>query len=144
MKSVGSAPREGVVESQVESRRNDDRRRARAMRLCGYLGMAGAAILLTGDLLMFGARASGAEMRERWLAIMNAMPAWRLISGGLVGPIGAWFYAIGFWQVYLALEPAGRRLAFLTFAVLSMGMISIAGAFHAAFPLMAFCLCILT
>jgi hypothetical protein len=30
------------------------------------------------------------------------MPRWRLVAGGLAGPIGAWCYGIGFWQLDVA------------------------------------------
>jgi len=46
-------------------------------------------------------------------------------------------YGIGFWQLYLALKPAGRCLAFLVFAGFSMSFIWAAGAFHTSFPLLA-------
>src|SRR5207248_6081407 len=68
---------------------------------------------------------------------LSEMPHWRLLIGGLVGPVGAWFYVVGFWQLYLALKPAGRPLAFAVFAGFSMSFVWVAGAFHTSFPFLA-------
>lgn len=86
---------------------------------------------------MLGALTSGREFNEQWHVLLAGMPRWRLIAGGLAGPIGAWCYGVGFWQVYLALKPAGRRLAFLVFAGFSLGFVWAAAAFHTSFPLFA-------
>lgn len=110
---------------------------ARSIRLTGAAGMCGASLLLAADWTMLGTFTSGADFNRRWLTLLSEMPAWRVTLGGLAGPIGAWLYVIGFWQLYIALQPAGRWLAFLAFAGFSLSFVWIAGAFHTSFPFMA-------
>jgi hypothetical protein len=107
------------------------------LRGCGVTGFAGATILLVADWIMLGTLTSGREFNEKWHVLLAEMPRWRLVAGGLAGPIGAWCYGIGFWQVYAALKPAGRRLAFVVFAGFSLSFIWAAGAFHTSFPFVA-------
>ena len=108
-----------------------------ALRWCGASGLCGAALLLTADWFLLGTSLSGPELMENWLSVLARMPGWRLTVGGLLGPVGAWCYVVGFWQVYLALRPGGRRLAFGCFTGLSMTFIWVAGAFHTSFPFIA-------
>lgn len=107
------------------------------LRWCGAAGIFGAALLLAADWVMLGTFTSGREFNERWYVLLADVPRWRVLAGGLAGPVGAWFYVVGFWQLYLALKPAGKRLAFLVFAGFSMSFIWAAAAFHTSFPLMA-------
>jgi hypothetical protein len=86
---------------------------------------------------MLGTLTSGREFNEKWYVLLAEMPRWRLVVGGLAGPIGAWCYGIGFWQLYIALRPAGRRLAFVVFAGFSLSFLWAAGAFHTSFPFVA-------
>src|SRR5262249_3611466 len=107
------------------------------LRGCGVAGLTGATILLAADWIMLGTFTSGWEFNERWYGLLAEMPRWRVEVGGLAGPIGAWCYFIGFWQLYVALRPAGRRVAFAVFAGFSLSFIWVAGAFHTSFPLVA-------
>ena len=107
------------------------------LRRCGIAGLVGAGLLLAADWIMLGAFMSGAEFNANWHVLLAEMPRWRLMVGGLAGPLGAWLYVIGFWQLYLALKPAGTRLAFVVFAGFSMSFVWVAGAFHTSFPLLA-------
>jgi hypothetical protein len=109
----------------------------RVIRICGLVGIAGAGILLASDWLMMGTLTDARHFANEWLTILAKLPAWRVRLGALIGPLGAWLYVIGFWQVYLALRPAGKWLAFVCWAGFSIGFIYAAGAFHASFPFMA-------
>src|SRR5215472_16396143 len=79
----------------------------RALRLCGIAGLIGSSLLLAADWTLLGTFTSGSEFKDNWCALLSEMPRWRLLIGGLAGPVGAWFYVVGFWQLYLALQPAG-------------------------------------
>ncbi len=94
-------------------------------------------MLLASDWLMLGTFTDARGFEDNWLTILAEMPKWRVISGAIAGPLGAWLYIVGFWQLYLALRPAGMRLAFVCWAGFSIGFIYVAGAFHASFPFMA-------
>lgn len=106
------------------------------LRTFGILGVVGSLLLLLSDWVLLGAPTSGREFGVRWLEILSTMPRWRLTVGGLAGPIGACFYAAGFWHVYLGLRPANRLLSFACFVAQSSSFVSLA-AFHAAFPFAA-------
>lgn len=94
-------------------------------------------MLLASDWLMMGTYTDARSFAVNWLTILAEMPTWRVISGAIVGPLGAWLYLVGFWQLYVALRPAGRRLAFVCWAGFSIGFLYVAGAFHTSFPFMA-------
>lgn len=108
-----------------------------AIRSCGFAGIVGAALLLASDWLMLGHWTSGRELAENWLELLADTAKWRVIVGAAVGPLGAWLYVIGFWQIYLALRPAGHWLAFFCWAGFSVAFIYVAAAFHASFPFIA-------
>src|SRR5262245_46342961 len=93
------------------------------LRGCGVAGLAGAALLLAADWVLLGTFTSGQQFNEQWHVLLADVPRWRLVVGGLAGPVGAWCYGIGFWQLYLALKPAGRGLAFLVFAGFSLSFV---------------------
>jgi hypothetical protein len=78
------------------------------VRWCGICGLFGATLLLIADWLLLSTFVSGPELMETWYIVLSKIPTWRLTLGGLLGPVGAWCYVLGFWQVYLALRPAGR------------------------------------
>ena len=66
-----------------------------------------------------------------FVVIMIEVPLSRLYYGGALGIVASWFYTLGAWQVYRAVQPAGGRLAsgaFAAFAVMTIGM----GSFHVA------------
>ncbi len=64
---------------------------------------------------------------------MSEISVNRLMLGGVLGPIEAAFYIVGFWHIFLALKPAGKIPAYLTFGALSWSVIVGAGAYHSSF-----------
>lgn len=106
------------------------------LRRFGLAGLAGALFMVLSDWMMLGSWLSAAEFQQRWLEILTTAPMWRVWLGGIVGPIGAGLYALGWGHVYLALRPGDRRLAAICFGSLTLNFICIAGAFHASFPLL--------
>jgi hypothetical protein len=107
------------------------------LRLCGIAGLLGSALLLAADWVMLGTFTSGREFTQNWYILLAEMPVWRLRAGGLAGPVGAWLYVVAFWQLFVALRPAGKLLAFITFAGFSMSFVWVAGALHTSFPFLA-------
>jgi len=122
----------------VPSRTDEPMSEVGTIRFCGASGILGAGLLLAGDWLMLGTFSDARTFAAEWLTILAAMPAWRVTAGAIVGPLGAFLYVVGFWQLYVAVRPAGRALAFVTWAGFSIGFIYAAGAFHASFPFMAY------
>ena len=70
------------------------------IRLCGMAGVTAAVVLLSSDWLMLGAFTDARGFANDWLDILTETPRWRVRSGAIVGPLGAWLYAVGFWQLY--------------------------------------------
>lgn len=96
----------------------------------GLLGIAGAAVFLCGDLLLYGHLGDGQGFVRRLPDVAANLSLTRLFVGGALGPIGAVLVAAGFWHVHLQVRPSWPRAAgvmFAGFALLSAG----AGAFHA-------------
>jgi hypothetical protein len=93
----------------------------------GAAGMFGAIIFLIADALLYFTISGERDVPT----IMSQLPLWRLYVGGALGIVGSWFYTIGAWQAYLAVEEAGRwwaRGVFGAFAAMMIGT----GAFHVA------------
>lgn len=107
------------------------------LRFCGLTGVSAALLLLTSDWLMLGTLTDARSFNDEWLLILGTMPPWRVVLGAITGPLGAWLYLIGFWQVYVAVQPASTRLAFTCWAGLSLAFVYIAGALHSSFPFLA-------
>jgi uncharacterized protein DUF6796 len=99
-------------------------------RVFGVLGLVGAALLLCGDMLLYGHLGDGASFMKRLPEVAARASLARLFAGGALGPIGAALVTAGFWHVHLQVRPAwprASRAMFAGFAVLMVG----AGAFHA-------------
>ncbi len=103
------------------------------LRLTGLIGVLAALMGFIADWLLYGGFYGGAEFFIISRKIMSAISNTRLMAGGLLGPIEAAFYIIGFGHIYLALRPGGKTLAAITFGGLSWSVIVGAGAYHSAF-----------
>ena len=103
------------------------------LRLTGLIGMLAALMGFTADWLLYGGFYGGEEFYTISGQIMSNVSNTRLMVGGLLGPIEAAFYIVGFWHIYMALRPGGKTLAAITFGGLSWSVIVGAGAFHSAF-----------
>ena len=99
----------------------------------GLVGIVAAIMGFTADWLLYGGFYSGREFYTISRTIMSEISNARLMLGGVLGPIEAAFYIVGFWHIYLALRPGGKILAAITFGGLSWSVIVGAGAYHSAF-----------
>jgi hypothetical protein len=102
------------------------------MRLTGLAGLFGALLMFSGDMLLYGGFYGGSEFSEISIQIMGEIPLLRLMIGGAIGPVAAVIYAMGFWQVFLAIKTAGKGLAAITFSGFA-SMIVLGGTYHAGF-----------
>ena len=93
----------------------------------GAAGMLGAIVFLAADVMLYFTTSGERDVPT----IMSQLPLWRLYIGGALGLVGSWLYTLGSWQVYLAVQPAGRWWARGTFGSLAAMMIGTT-AFHAA------------
>jgi hypothetical protein len=105
-----------------------------ALRWSGVAGALGALVLFAGDLLFYFGTTNprpGAIFLDVMAATMSEVAPWRLLVSGALAPIGGWLCLVGAWQVYLALQPAGRRIAVWTGGAFAALMVW-AAVFHAA------------
>jgi hypothetical protein len=94
----------------------------------GGAGAFGAIVFLVGDALLYLTNSGERD----FVGIMAQIPLSRVYYGGALGIVASWFYTLGSWQVYRAVQPAGGRLAggaFAAFAAMTIGM----GSFHVAY-----------
>lgn len=98
------------------------------------VGLFGAALMFCGDMLLYFT-AKPFELdgtMKPYIAIMKLIPDWRLTLGGLLGPIAAFFYCVGFCQMALAATEAYRAFGVAAAGLCSLGII-VGGAYHAQF-----------
>ncbi len=95
------------------------------------VGALAALLMFSGDMLLyFSTEDYHSDGKfESIIAIMEKIPDWRLMLGGLLGPISAFFYCIGFYHITLVVVEKYQTLAFATMLLCSLGMI-ISGAYH--------------
>ncbi len=103
------------------------------LHLTGLSGILATLMGFTADWFLYGGFYGGAEFYTISRQIMGNVSNTRLMVGGLLGPIEAAFYIIGFGHIFLALRSGGKALAAITFGGLSWSVIVGAGAFHSAF-----------
>ncbi|WP_373728530.1 DUF6796 family protein, partial [Bacteroides heparinolyticus] len=103
------------------------------LRLTGYAGLAGSLLMYAGDMLLYFTTQPIPDVDNDLLPSMGSVPLERLFVGGLMGPLAAVLYIIGFYHLYLRVKTAKRTTAFWMYVSLSLSVL-IGGAFHAFFP----------
>jgi hypothetical protein len=99
----------------------------------GIIGLLGALLMFTGDMLLYGLFGSGAEFLNVYKKVTAAASLSRLIVAGIIGPVAAFLYLFGLWHVYRNLEQSGRILAKIILGALTLAII-VGGAYHAFWP----------
>ena len=83
----------------------------KSLRLFGIIGIIAALLGITADLLLLYVPNGG---YENWdYQFFTQISTQRIYWGHLIGVLCIPFELVGFWQVYKALEPAGRRWVLL-------------------------------
>ncbi len=72
------------------------------------------------------------SFEEEIVQVMASIPLGRLMAGGLLGPISAFLYVIGFYHIYLLIKPNNSKIGKIFLALLCFGMMY-GGAFHTHF-----------
>jgi hypothetical protein len=98
------------------------------IRLCGIAGIFGALIMGTGDLLYAHIPGSKQTLAER----MSSLPQKRLVTAGILGLIGCWFYFFSVFHIYYAFLPVGNVFALAVSLAFALVTISY-GADHASY-----------
>jgi hypothetical protein len=94
-------------------------------------GVFGSLLMFTGDMLLYYEPVSGIEYDS--VSRMGEMPIYRLIAGGIIGPIASIFSIIGAYLFYIVFRSENKILA--KFLFVSFGILFVfAGSYHAIFP----------
>ena len=102
-----------------------------------WIGLAGALLMFAGDMLLYytpedfacGPKSSAGERINAIIDVMKELPAGRVMAGGMIGPIAAFLYCIGFYHIVLMTNEQTYTLAMAAFLLSCFGII-IGGAYH--------------
>ena len=102
-----------------------------------WIGFAGALLMFAGDMLLYytpedfacGPKSSAGERINAIIDVMKELPAGRVMAGGMIGPIAAFLYCIGFYHIVLMTNEQTYTLAMAAFLLSCFGII-IGGAYH--------------
>ena len=102
-----------------------------------WIGLAGALLMFAGDMLLYytpedfacGPKSSAGERINAIIDVMKGLPTRRVMAGGMIGPIAAFLYCIGFYHIVLMTNEQTYTLAMAAFLLSCFGII-IGGAYH--------------
>ena len=102
-----------------------------------WIGLAGALLMFAGDMLLYytpedfacGPKSSAEERINAIIDVMKELPAGRVMAGGMIGPIAAFLYCVGFYHIVLMTNEQTYTLAMVAFLLSCFGII-IGGAYH--------------
>lgn len=100
-------------------------------------GLAGALLMFAGDMLLYytpedfayNSQSSSAEKIQAIVDVMKELPTKRVMAGGMIGPIAAFLYCVGFYHMVLITDERMKRLAMAAFLLSCFGIIT-GGAYH--------------
>lgn len=95
----------------------------RNLRLTGYAGLAGSLLMYAGDMLLYFTTQPIPDVDKDLLPSMGAVPLERLFIGGLMEPLAAVLYIIGFYHLFLRIKKARKKTAFWMYASLSLSIL---------------------
>lgn len=107
------------------------------MIYCVIAGLAGAALMFAGDMLLYytpkdfayGPKSSSAEKIQAITDVMKELPEKRVMTGGMLGPISAFLYCVGFYHIVLMTDESMKPIAVAAFLISCFGIIT-GGAYH--------------
>lgn len=98
---------------------------------CILIGLLGSFLMFLGDMILYydPNDYDGRDTINSIIGIMKNVSTKRLYLGGLLGPISAFIYCIGFYHIVLSCQENYLSLACFVFLINIFGMI-IGGAYH--------------
>ena len=101
------------------------------------VGLIGALLMFAGDMLLYytpedfncGPKSSSKEKINAIIDVMKKLPARRVMAGGMIGPVAAFLYCIGFYHVVLMTNDQSHALAMAAFLLSCLGIIT-GGTYH--------------
>ncbi|WP_288868245.1 DUF6796 family protein [uncultured Parvimonas sp.] len=96
-----------------------------------WIGLLGSFLMFLGDMILYydPNDYDGKDTINSIIGIMKSVSIKRLYTGGLLGPICAFIYCIGFYHIVLATQEKYLNLAWFVFLINIFGMI-LGGAYH--------------
>lgn len=96
-----------------------------------FIGLLGSFLMFLGDMILYydSDDYNGKDTINSIIGIMKNVSIKRLYLGGLLGPICAFIYCIGFYHIVLATQEKYLNLAWFAFLINIFGMI-LGGAYH--------------
>ncbi len=102
-----------------------------------WVGLAGALLMFAGDMLLYytpkdfgyGPNSSAEERINAVADVMKGLNPGRVMAGGMLGPIAAFLYCVGFYHIVLMTDEQARALAMTAFLLSCLGIIA-GGAYH--------------
>ena len=95
------------------------------------IGLLGSFLTFLGDMTLYydSNDYDGKDTMSSIAGIMKKVGIKRLYIGGLLGPIGAFIYCIGFYHIVLAMQEKYLSIGWFVFLINCFGMI-LGGAYH--------------
>ena len=101
------------------------------------VGLAGALLMFAGDMLLYytpkdfsyGPKSSTEKRLNAIIDVMKSLPARRVMVGGMIGPVAAFLYCVGFYHIVLMTNEQSHTLAMAAFLFSCFGIIT-GGAYH--------------
>ncbi len=102
-----------------------------------WVGLAGALMMFAGDMLLYytpkdfgyGLKSPAKERINAVIDVMKGLPAGRVMAGGMLGPVAAFLYCVGFYHIVLMTVEQARALSMAAFLLSCLGIIA-GGAYH--------------
>lgn len=102
-----------------------------------WVGLAGALLMFAGDMLLYytpkdfgyGPKSPAKERINAVIDVMKGLPAGRVMAGGMLGPVAAFLYCVGFYHIVLMTGEQARALSMAAFLLSCLGIIA-GGAYH--------------
>ena len=102
-----------------------------------WIGLAGALLMFAGDMLLYytpedfacDPKSSAEEKINAIIDVMKRLPAKRVMTGGMIGPVAAFLYCVGFYHIVLMTREQAHTLAMAAFLLSCFGIIT-GGAYH--------------
>lgn len=100
------------------------------------VGLIGAILMFLGDMTLYYTPkdfdyepGKNQNIMQAIIDVMKNLPAKRVTIGGMIGPIAAFLYCIGFYHIVVITNGAWKTIAYVAFFALCLGIIS-GGAYH--------------
>jgi len=97
------------------------------------IGVGGSLLMYAGDILLYGTPSNTDITLDGITRIMAALPTWRVMLGGLVGPLASLLYCIGFHGICREVRQEHDRPGLILFLLFSLAILY-GGAYHSHYP----------